>query len=94
MESCVITGTDVALGIDKCVETPLSATPFAASGGGMAEREVGRGRRVIVLAAMKILMERWEDWRGILGPMYEILILRMMMRDDVPPPTSPTMHSQ
>ena len=27
-------------------------------GGGMAEREVGRGRRVNVLASIKILMER------------------------------------
>jgi len=59
-------------------------------GGGMAEAEVERRGRVFVLASMKLLMERWEDWRGILGPMYGILILRMMMRDNVPPPTSPT----
>ena len=61
MESCVITGTGVALGVDKCVEMPSSSTTFAASGRGMSEREVGGGRRVIVLAAVKILMERWED---------------------------------
>ena len=58
MESCVITGTGVALGVDKYVETPSSATSFSGSGGCIAEREVGRGRRVIVLAVMKILMER------------------------------------
>ena len=61
MESCVITGTGVTLGVAKCAEMPLSATTFTVSGGGMAKKEVGRGRRVIVLAAMKIFMERWED---------------------------------
>ena len=50
------------------------------------------GGRVIVLASMKLLMERWEDQRGILGPTYKILHLRMMMHDDVPLPTSPIMH--
>ena len=59
----------------------------------MAEADVERLRTLIVLASIKLSMERWEDWRGILGPMYEILILRMMMRDDVPPPTS-TNHAQ
>ena len=40
----------------------------------MAEAEVDRRGRVIVLASMKLLMERWEDWRGILGPTYKFLI--------------------
>ena len=51
-------------------------------GGGMAEAEVDRRGKFIVLASMKLLMERWEDRRGILGPTYEFLILRMMMCDD------------
>ena len=58
MESYVTTGTGVALGIDKWVETPSSASPFAAKRVGMTEGEGGRGRRVNVLASMKILMER------------------------------------
>ena len=33
MESCVTTGTGVAMGVDKCVEMPVSATPFAVRGG-------------------------------------------------------------
>ena len=32
MESCVTTGTGVALGVDKWVEMLLSETPFAARG--------------------------------------------------------------
>ena len=61
---------------------PSLVTPFATREGCMAEAEVERQGRVIVLASMKLLMERWEDRRGILGPTYEFLILRMMMRDD------------
>ena len=42
--------------IDKWVEMPSLATPFAA--GGMAETEVDRRGRVIVLASMELLVER------------------------------------
>ena len=55
MESCVITGPGIALGVDKWVERPSSATPFAVRGDG---KQGGSGRRLIVVASMKILMER------------------------------------
>ena len=59
----------------------------------MAEVEVKSQGRANVLASMEFLIERLEDLIGMLGSMYKILVLRMMMRDDVPLPTS-TNHAQ
>ena len=56
MESCVTTGTGVALGVDRWLEMPSLATPFAVRGG--YGKQGGSGRRAIVVTSIKILMER------------------------------------